>query len=269
MATTHSIEYSQGFDVESYLLTRFSSPGRRDDDEHRMRDFAVQKLHEHFSHTKPDTSGPFRVLDYGCGPVLANVISAARVATEVVLAEYTQEGRAALEQWLDNDPKAFNWSPYCEYVVQTLEGGSAQAAEEREKRLHSIVKGVVHCDITKDPPIENGYQLPYDVVISCLCLENATKTKEGLLQAFSRITTLVKSGGDLLLYFAETDKKDGLRSYWIGNHSYSALPVDSNFIHSMLEKDFRDIAIQRLTSNAAMVSKLGILGTMFFSAHKK
>ena len=145
----------------------------------------------------------------------------------------------------------------------------AHKQQKNENYDRTALSRVVHCDITKDPPIEDGYQLPYDVVISCLCLESAKKTKEGLLQAFSRITTLVKSGGDLLLYFAETDKKDGLRSYWIGNHSYISLPVNYDFIHSMLEKDFCDIMVQRLTSNAAMVSKLGILGTMFFSAHKK
>ena len=62
--------------------------------------------------------------DYGCEPVVANVISAAKVATEIVFAEYTEEGRSAVKQWLKEDPNAFDWSPYFEYVTKTLEDGS-------------------------------------------------------------------------------------------------------------------------------------------------
>ena len=34
-----------------------------------------------------------RVLDLGCGPVIANVISAAEFASEIILAEYTELNR--------------------------------------------------------------------------------------------------------------------------------------------------------------------------------
>ena len=83
-------------------------------------------------------------------------LAMARVASKIVLAEYrTEQGRAAVRSWLDNNPNSFNWSPFHKYVVQTLEGCSAKAAEEREKRLRSIVK-MPHKTrpsrmVTKDP----------------------------------------------------------------------------------------------------------------------
>ena len=197
-------DYSMEFDIDSYLLSRFTSPGHESHIggyEHRMRDFAIQKLQEFF-HSKSFSSS-CSVLDYGSGPVIANVISAARVATEVVLAEYTEKGRSALRLWLDKDPSAFNWSPYMEYIVQKLERGTVQEVAEREKRLRSVVKAVVHCDITQDPPIERDYQGPYDVVMSLLCISAGCKSHDDYLKAISRLANLIKSGGYLLLYLNE------------------------------------------------------------------
>ena len=81
-----------------------------------------------------------------------------RVATEIVLAEYTNEGRAAIQLWLEIDPNAFNWYLYFKYVVQTLEGETTTATEQCEEQLRTILKAVVHCDIAQDPPIEKNHQ---------------------------------------------------------------------------------------------------------------
>ena len=137
-ATATATDFSREFDVDTYLSVGYN-PGNI------IYEFTLQELHEPFQ-SQPDaacTGAEFRVLDYGCGPVIANIISAARVASEIVLAEYTEQGRTAVRSWLDSNPNSFNWSPFHKYVVQTLEGGSADAAEEREKRLRSIVKAVV------------------------------------------------------------------------------------------------------------------------------
>ena len=264
-------DYSQEFDIGSYLIEGFSSPGDTcdidgDEIEHTMHDFAVKNLHNFFQKKSLSSStSEFKVLDFGCGPVVANVISAARVATEVVLAEYTEEGRSAVRMWLEEDPNAFNWSPYFKYVVQTLEGGTVEATEEREKRLRSIVKGVVHCDITQAQPIEIGYQGPYDVVISCLCILNACKTTDDFLKAVGKLATLVKSKGHLLLSFVEPKEAIGVDNYKIGNKTYSALAVDRTFIQSALRNDFDEITIEFLP----MANFKDMLGTSFFVACKQ
>ena len=116
-------------------------------------DFAAKKMHKH---VKMSPSDDFKVLDYGCGPAIVNVTDQClyRVATEIVLAEYTNEGRAAIQLWLEIDPNAFNWYLYFKYVVQTLEGETTTATEQCEEQLHTILKAVVHCDIAQDPPIK-------------------------------------------------------------------------------------------------------------------
>ena len=254
-------DYSREFNVDTYLSHKYS-PGNIQ----KMHDFSVQNLHEHFA--VASTGGEFKVLDYGCGPVIANIISAARVASEIVLAEYTEQGRTAVRSWLDSNPNSFNWSPFHKYVVQTLEGGSAEAAEEREKRLRSIVKAVVECDVTQDPPIKDGYQGPYDAVISCLCITTACKTREEFVRAVHKVSTLVKPGGCMLFSTIEAvDTTCELRCYPIGDKTYSELAVDRSFIESTFRKDFHKIEVKELTAaEGNMPSR--IKSILFFTAWK-
>ena len=274
-----STDYSQEFDVGSYLIEGFSSPGgviKTNDQgaftvdeeiKHTIHDFAVKNLHNFFQKKSLSSStSEFKVLDFGCGPVIANVISAARVATEVVLAEYTEEGRSAVRMWLEEDPNAFNWSPYFKYVVQTLEGGTAEAAEEREKRLRSIMKGVVHCDITQATPIEIDYQGPYDVVISCLCISDACKTTDDFLKAVGKLATLVKSKGHLLLCSIEP-KETGAENYTIGNKTYSALAIDRTFTQLALRNYFNEITVEFFPM--ANFKGMHMLGTSFYVTCKQ
>ena len=110
-------------------------------------------------------SPPFglKILEFGAGPVISYEISAVLYASEIVLLEYTERNREVLQMWLDRDPKAPNWKPFFEYVVQELEGKRKEEATMRREELRRIVKAVIPCDISKDPPIDPTYCGPYDV----------------------------------------------------------------------------------------------------------
>ena len=97
------------------------------------------------------------------------------------------------------------------YVVEDLEGKDDH--RERERHARKLVKAVVHCDITQDPPIEQGYDKPYDIVICSLVLEGASSTKEEYRSNAARLAKLVKPGGVLLYYSIEN--KNGF--YKFGN----------------------------------------------------
>ena len=71
------------------------------------------------------------------------------------------------------------WSPYFSRVVKDLEGKGEREMEERQKLVRSLVKAVVHCDVTQDPPIAGGYDRDYDVVVSSLCAESVAQTRLG------------------------------------------------------------------------------------------
>ena len=271
-------DYSKEFDVDTYLTSRFLVPGQGiQEHESLMREFAVRNLHEFFSIRKKPLEDSMdvdelKVLDYGCGPVIANVISAASLASEIVLAEYTEEGRTAVRRWLDKDPSSFNWSPHFKYIVQTLEGKSLQEAEKRKECMRRVVKAVVKCDVTQDQPIEKGYEGPYDVVICCLCLTDACKTKHEFKIAVRKLAAFIKPGGVLLLYTCESKDSDGPpRPYYIGKTIFNALPLSQEFVLAALEQcEFTDITVERFAVDSRVMKNdcKGPKAAMFFTAHK-
>ena len=71
--------------------------------------------------------------------------------------EYTEANRAALLQWLNNDPDAFDWTHVFKHVVVDLEGKSEEEVPARAELVRKVVKAVVPCDATRDPPIPPQY----------------------------------------------------------------------------------------------------------------
>ena len=163
--------YPKRFDPFVYLNTRYGTPGAPDNE---RANFTLKNLHEAIklrsSHLSQQDN--IRVLDYGCGPVVCNIISAAGLpgVSEIVLAEHTERNRWAIQQWLDRDPSAFDWSPYFRYVTNRVEEKSELEAIVREDKVRSLIK-LAYCDITADTLIERGYEGPYDVVICLLCVQ--------------------------------------------------------------------------------------------------
>ena len=230
-------DYHSNFSPASYLETRYKDPEKG-----ALHSFSLQCLHSFFSEAKAKSevanagSHGYKVLDYGCGPAVAKVISAAAVATEVVFAEYTEKNRSAVQRWLDKDSSAWNWSPYFKHIVVTLEGQSEHEAVEREKYLRSITRAVVPCDVTQDPPIVIGFEGPYDVVISSLSIEAGCPTLEDYKIAVRRVSNLLKSGGSLLLYSVIRNDTSKPGSYRVGSECFTEIPLTLEFIHATLKE---------------------------------
>ena len=162
IGTSDSIDYAL-FDAEAYVRCKFPQPGESGD-LLSFSDIVLKYLAKFYKVTLFDVPGnSLKVLDYGCGPSLPFSISAATKASEIVLAEYSEPNRQFLKRWLEKDPLAYNWMPYFEHVVQTLEGGSKEEAVRREDNLRKKVKNVIDCDISKDQFIADGYEGMYDL----------------------------------------------------------------------------------------------------------
>ena len=101
-----------------------------------MKDFPLMCVHKFFAQKHSTSEGvPLKVLDYGYGPVLAYIISAAGANAEVVLAEYGEKCRNALQDWLSHSPIAWDWTPYIKHVVCNLEGKSESEILKRKEDL--------------------------------------------------------------------------------------------------------------------------------------
>ena len=84
-------------------------------------------------------------------------------------------------------------------MVQELEGKGENEVKERHERVHKLVKDVVDCDIRRDPPIQRGYDQPYDVVMCSLVIGNASKDYDEYCSHVTRLGKLVTPGGTLLI----------------------------------------------------------------------
>ena len=225
--------YDDNFDVSTYVNDYIVDS--------EIFKFSLVCLNESFSAIDSGENG-LTVLDYGCGPNLANHISAASKATEIVLADYCKPNRDFTKKWLAADPSAHDWSFYFKHVVETLEGKSHQESIERQKVLRDKVKAVVACDITKDQFIEEGYEGPYDVVISLLCLSNAATNNDEHISHLKKLTSLVKMNGTLL-YSDITAESPKWAHYKFRNKKFDAFGIKD--IVSMLRmEDFSDIVVK-------------------------
>ena len=172
-----------------------------------------------------------KVLDYGSGPVVLSTISAARKASEIVLSDISGENCKALTSWLNGDTSAFDWSSHFKFVVCELEGKSEKDVEIRQDKVRKLVRAVVHCDISQNPPIERGYDCLYDVVISSLVIESVAGNSSEYVTYLTRLAALVKPGGLLMLY--GIDSKFG--SYRVGDCNFRQHTVKAEFSISTLQ----------------------------------
>ena len=244
-------EYHDNFDPMTFLASGF--PGEILE-WHRS---LFKCFHEFFQLYSTVNPQPLNVLDFGAGPTIAFEISASLYASEIVLAEYTEKNRKALQLWLDRDPQAHNWTPYFKYVVQELEGKSEQEATEREDQLRKIIKAVASCDISQSTIIESGYDGLYDVVLVCLCLTAACSTKDEYRAALVKLSKLLRPGGKIVIVSAERPEITETSSYPVGSKTFLDLIVNEELVAASLRQaEFSDIMVKRLPPKCSFHSAL-------------
>ena len=184
------------------------------------------------------------VLDYGTGPSLQETFLLAGKASEIVLSDYSAANRKTLQSWLDGEPDAFEWRPIFQRTMSELEGGRSREGDvtERIEKIRHVVKAVVRCDITQDPPIERGYDVQYDVINSYFCLCVATKTHEEYREGIAKLAKLVKPGGVLMIY-ESAHETCHLATYRICNRELRYVAVTNDF----LLRAFRDAGFSQVT----------------------
>ena len=230
--------YRNEFDPQAYLHYYY-------DNLTEVHAELLKLLHEFYRSYGSKSSG-LKVLDYGAGPTVLYAISAALQASEIVLADYSEKNCEALQGWLKRDPEAHDWTPFFKYVVQSLEGLGEEEVTKRQEDVRTLIKAVVKCDVHMDPPIQSGYEGPYDVIISLLCLECACSSLEEYEDAMTKLSTLLKPGGRIVLSCVEGEDSAPTQFYMVGAHKFVSLTVTESFMRSTLEKaGFYNISLKR------------------------
>ena len=220
-----SIAYDEGFEAKAYLRERFLSA-----DANVFRTFPLPHLYEFY---RSLGSRNLKVLEVATGPTIAYVISAAPYASEIVLSEYVEDNRKAIQQWVDRDPQAFDWTPFLKHVVVDIEGGEEKDIPVREESLRSSIKAVVPCDARKDPLLPTEYMRQYDVVQSMVSLECIVRSRNDFLIVMTRVAQVLKPGGKLVLYHVEKDTIE-MVTYMVGSKEFPSCHLSKEIITDVL-----------------------------------
>ena len=235
------------FDAGAYLQTRFFIEAKD-----RVQ-FQLNKLHDLFK-----TVEGLKVIDFGCGPVIQNSISAAAHAAEIVFSDYSPSNREAVQKWLNGEKDAFNWSPHFDYVVKTLEGKGEKEAREREEKMRQISK-VAFCDALSQTPMEKGFEGPYDIVLEFGCLDAACANKQSFERSMNIVASLVKPGGTFVRWSpnGHVDIEDML--YRVGGSQLKCIRLTKEYVASLLNKSgFKDVHVDFtpvIPENASLYEK--------------
>ena len=226
--------------------------------------FQLSSFHRFFKSYQPPAGGA-KLLEFGGGAVMSNLISAATKCKEIVFGEFKEDNRERVKHWLSKDPSAFNWQLFFSYVVGTLEGGTERNIEERKDLLRKIVK-VVPCDIFQADPVED--KGPYDIVSSVLCLEYVSKTNEEFRENVSKLASLVKPGGTFLMQADEN-----FHTWAYCGKTFKRNPISRDFVREVLESTgFTHITIDFLQQESmpeeVVETLLGVTSGMFIVATK-
>ena len=221
-------DYHQRFHPNDYLPFRYNEV----DGVHHRHVF--EGLHELFSSGEFEYGG--KILELGCGPVIAWQISAAPYASEIVLGELVESNRDAVRLWLDKDPRAHNWTPFFRHVVQTLEGKGENEVAGREEKLRQAVQAVIPCDITKDPPVPPEYEGPYDLVMEIAVTDAVSNSVADYVAVWMRLAKLLKPGGILVSKtYLNDNPTPGTFSYSAGKEMFVAMDTCEKLLRESLK----------------------------------
>lgn len=136
-----------------------------------------------------------RLLEFGGGPVIAQLISAVPYVNEIIFSAYVESERKEVELWKDMKDGAHDWSSHFKFVVNEVENISGDVAwRERESLLRQRISNIVPCDALNDNPLLVEHE-PFEIIATNLCLEAACTSYAEYKKAAKNLAKLLKPGG--------------------------------------------------------------------------
>lgn len=199
------------WDPHEYLVDYFSSV-RQDEDE--TLKFLVGALKQEVRADVPKS------LDFGAGPTVVHAAVTVPYTKEIHLSDYLEGNLFEAQRWIDNDPGAFDWTPFLRRIVE-LEEGKVQpsAVENRARALRGSITRKLRCDASLEAPLV-GSDVKYPLLISTYCVDSATSSREVWFAYMKNLLSLVDQGGLVLLAALR-----GCKYYRVGSHFYPSANI--------------------------------------------
>ncbi|XP_062505888.1 indolethylamine N-methyltransferase-like [Corticium candelabrum] len=236
-------ELYENFDPVSYVTTYSSLSNNADPLVKELAPFQLEHLHKFYVTTGPKlTRSGCRILEYGGGPgCVHTLISAAPYASEIVFSEYAEQNREAARKWKSSTSDTSDQTHLFEHVVFNLEKRTEEnAAQEREKKLRSLISEIVPCDINDSVAIRD-VTLPFDIISTHFCLVAAVSTVEQYVSGLKKLSRLLRPGGMIVM-----SEAIGSTYYQVGNETMPNVCLSTSEVvrESLLQAGFIDVSMK-------------------------
>lgn len=200
--------------------------------------FLLNFFHRAYEHTPSDS----RLLEFGGGPTIYQLISAAMRIKEIVFADYLAVNRREVKLWIDQNKTALNWDTYLRYVLRLNSKEDDQINLGRlNETVTSKITEVIECDAYLPNVLGSRFDNKFDIVSSNFCLECIDGSEENFVTFIEKISGLIEKKGKLVLTMLKNSY-----SYQINEMEFPAFPINEDFIHSLLKRmDFSEIELCR------------------------
>ncbi len=171
------------------------------------------------------------LLDFGGGPTIYPLISAAPRFDEIHFSDYLQANLDEVRKWLTKGPDAFDWQAFVRRALE-LETGrvcTLSDIEIRESEIRARVTRLLRCDASRAYPLD-GPRVSYDVVLTNFCAESATSDYAQWRSFIHNIVSLLRPGGQLVMSALK-----GATRYSVGPVSFPAVEISEDDLIEALE----------------------------------
>lgn len=212
------------FDSRAYLNEYYSHLG---EENRELMKFYERSYADVFNHIKKA-----RVLEFGGGPTIYQLISLAKYDVSIDFSDYLEQNVKEVQRWLKNDPKMFSWDTFIKYALKLEEiSQSENNIIRRADLIRKKVKRLLHCDARKPNPIKGIANKQYDMVSVNFVPESITQKKQEWYILIDHIISLVESTGYLVMTAIV-----GAKQYRVGHLFFPATPVTSEVIMNELNR---------------------------------
>lgn len=184
------------------------------------------------------------LLEFGGGPALYSVLTAARYSGSIDFVDASEPCLEEVRSWLRGDADSFDWSAFTAYALR-CEGVSAFADRhtsiaERERLIRQKVAYVGLCDAFADDMLLGACRGPYGAIASNFCLDGITDDLGKWTELNRRLTNMLSPNG----LFVTTAVRRG-RFWGTGGERYAAVPLTLADLAYLYESLGFDEAVSR------------------------
>jgi NNMT/PNMT/TEMT family len=221
------------FDPRSYLKEYYSHLGEENRELLHFLDEAYERIFTHLDMA--------RVLEFGGGPTIYQLISAAKYPVSIDFSDYLDANLSEVQMWLQDRPEKFYWDSFIRYVLyREGERSDRDTIENRSQLIRRKVNYLIHCDAKKIHPLGSQRRAPYDIMSVNFVLESITTEMDEWNLLLDNVEPLVKTQGYLLM-----SAIIGATHYRVGELFFPAVPISPETIEAKLKQKHFSIVSTR------------------------